>query len=510
MSCLFKRWQCPALGVVLLALLFAGSGCSCGEPESEGEKPSSCTRDSALIAEARSCRLDEHCPCGAHCELGRCMASCASDSDCVEGRCDLFGRCVDTDPSTGRIAPLSPAGKVKVVLTSPPLVNLGEASAERALRFRVDAAARTTARIVADPGLEVSCGDGSFGSECSIEQAAPDAELSVAVRSTAALAGPGLGVRVFAGDDMASVTLTGQPIGGRTPVAEDALTSGLYEGSAILTAVGIADDASAPTRAPPLGLEIPLTGQVHFEGGSGVLALEEPLSPMRVLLPASADRWVGALSGTSAAGTVDFPSFRYLEGDAVGSPVQVLLEAPAAEWTAAGESLRFSLETRFAGVLIGNRKPKLVWAVHLARTGDLPEGALAPAVSADEQLGAGMAASRGLNRLLWEGAVAHAVAPNPSDVAQMSPEEKRELLSTFGRSGQSGTLYACGLSSAAVNVLARFALEDTWKIRAPWGDARRPPSELIASGGPLLARLAAPYALADLLATSAELVVDSR
>jgi hypothetical protein len=358
--------------------------------------------------------------------------------------------------------------------------------------------------------VEVACEKGgSFSTECLIEQVEPGEERSVRVRVAGSTGASGLAVRFFAGEQMASATVTDAPAGGREPAEEDRLVPGLYEGFARLVSVGIAEDLEAASLLPPLPLEIPLRAQVFFSDGAGVLALEEQLAPLRVLLPDTGAPWVGALSGSGpAAGTVDFPSFQYLtvETGAQGR-LQILLEAEPAEWTATGESVHFPLRTRFSGVLIGSRSPVLAWAVHLSRSGALPDGATAPAVPADAQLDAEMGASRGLNRLQWEAAVAHAVTPNAADVATMSPEAKRDLLATFGRQGETGTLYACGLSSGAVNTLARFGLDESWQVRAPWGDEPRAPSEFVASAGPLLGRLASPFALADRMTTSADLVL---
>jgi hypothetical protein len=474
----------------------------------DGPPASTCTRDPALVAEAWNCRLDDHCPCGAHCELGRCVAACAADADCPGGRCDLFGRCRAAG-DFDRIRALDPDGSIRVVLTTP-LVRLGDPTVERAVRFRLDATEPTDVRVVVEPGLEVACGvEDAFGPECLLPDVPPREERAVRVRGTGALGAEAPVIRVFAGDDMATATITDEPVGGREPPAEDRLTPGLYEGTASLLSVGITAEGTSPSLPPPVAIQIPLRAQVFLTGTTGVVALEETLAPMRVLLPESGDRWIGSVTVAGpAAGTVDFPSLRYLEGDtAAGAAIQVLLEAPPADWAAAGESFRFDLETRFAGLLIGARAPKLRWSVHLARTGDLPPGATAPAVPADAVLDADMSPSRGLNRLRWEAAVANAVTPSASDVATMTPDAKRELLDTFGRVGDRGTLFACGLSSSAVNVLARFGLEDTWAITPPWGGERRAPSEFMGLGGPLLSRLAAPYALADLLATSAELVV---
>ncbi len=222
-------------------------------------------------------------------------------------------------------------------------------SAARTLRFRIEADTPQEVRIDVDEGLEVSCDEATtFGPECRIEDAPPEQELTVQVRGAGAIPAEGLGIRVFAGDTMTTATFTDEPVGDREPAVEAGLTAGAYEGTATLVAVGFADDSTPPALPPPAAMQVPLAAEVHVSGGVGVLAVEEALSPMRLLLPPAEERWVGALAvAAPTAGTVDFPSLIYLEGDtAAGSPIQILLEAPATSWTAAG---RRSLGGRQAG-----------------------------------------------------------------------------------------------------------------------------------------------------------------
>ncbi len=497
-----------ALGFLasILAVLPLWPGCT-SSPPSGSTGGSTCERNAALIAAASACRRDDDCPCGAHCTLGVCGADCTRAADCPDGgRCDLFGRCrAAGDPA--RIAAFAPPARAGIVLATP-LLRATAPAAERTLRFRLDAQAPATVRVAVDDGLEVACASGAtFGRECALADAAPGTELTVQVRTTGTLPDGGLGVRVYAGDGLATATVTDEPVGGHEPVPTDSLAAGRYEGAATLAAVGLPDDASAPTLAPPAPLEVPLTAEVHLGGGGGIITLAESLEPMRLLIPPQTERWIGALTKSGAtAGTVDFPTLDFLAGDTLaGAPVQILLDAPPAAWTSAGESLHFELVTRFTGVLLGAPDPTLRWTVHLTRTGDLPAGAAAPSVPADAVFGPGMTAARGVDRFRFEAAVAAAVVPPGTDLALFSAADKRELLATFGRTGDAGTLAACALSGAAAGELAAFAFTDAWKNVPEWGSELRPPSDFMVAG-PLLARLTTPFARTARLTTSAELV----
>src|SRR6185437_9690435 len=97
-----------ACRVAGIALAFAGL-LGCNSSSGNGAAGATCTPDPALIAQARECRADDQCPCGAHCALGRCSADCSSASDCAAGqRCDQFGRC-RASSDTGTVAPVSAA-----------------------------------------------------------------------------------------------------------------------------------------------------------------------------------------------------------------------------------------------------------------------------------------------------------------------------------------------------------------------------------------------------------------
>ena len=75
-------------GVVLDAgaVLDASAVVDAGEPV--------CVVDPERLNGVLACQVDEQCPCGAHCALGRCIYECLEGvEDCADGqRCSLFGR----------------------------------------------------------------------------------------------------------------------------------------------------------------------------------------------------------------------------------------------------------------------------------------------------------------------------------------------------------------------------------------------------------------------------------
>src|SRR5262249_10156741 len=102
-----SQWTIPVrLALVALALaacgtppMGGGGDASPDSPTPDGGPPppptTTCTPDPAQLAERRECRADDHCPCGAHCVLGECVADCGPGMPaCANGqRCDMFGRC---------------------------------------------------------------------------------------------------------------------------------------------------------------------------------------------------------------------------------------------------------------------------------------------------------------------------------------------------------------------------------------------------------------------------------
>ncbi|MBI5486601.1 MAG: hypothetical protein HY905_04640 [Deltaproteobacteria bacterium] len=482
-------------GGLLLALSLVATGC-----QKEGDDSSaSCTRDEALIAQNRTCRADDDCPCGAGCVLGRCAADCLADADCGNGfRCDQFGRCRDAD-DRALIAPLAPAGPSGVVV-EPPVLRFSSPDEALVVRLRPTEAGPLPVRVVADDGVELECTPGGgFAPECELDL--EDGEVTLGARLTGPIGPEGAGrVRVFYADREVSLSATDQPEGGRTLPAEESLEAGVYAGTAVLFAVGVSDDPTAEGQTVG-DLAVPLTAQLFLGGtGTGTLVLEDPLGMF-----ATGGRWIGAVTESgSTAGTIDFPTVAYLTGEvAAETPTEVLLDAPPAAYAAGASGFHFELLARFDGILMGERRPFARWRVALNRTGNLPADARPPAVPADAS--ATLPATRGQNPTPWEEALGAAATPNPSSIISRTAAEKAELLDVYGRRGAGGSLEACNLPATVVGSLAQTALNTTWGPEPASGVARVPPIDLTSSGLPIVSRFAAVLATQPAVSVSAVL-----
>ncbi len=174
-----------------------------------------CRPDSERLNGVHHCRLDEHCPCGAHCALGRCIYECLDGvEDCDEGqRCTLFGRCVEVasegpieDPSgedeeqvaeeTAMPDP-APVGRIRLERLR---YRVQDADTILALRLTVEEADVPAVRVgegrgflqgeedeslLADEPLLVSCSgtdDEDFVDECRLEDLSEGSEHIVYLR----------------------------------------------------------------------------------------------------------------------------------------------------------------------------------------------------------------------------------------------------------------------------------------------------------------------------------------
>ena len=480
-----SRMLRPLAVACLAAFVAPAAGCEENPGTTTGAL--SCTPDPALIAEHRACRGDDDCPCGAGCVLGECVAACSADADCAGGWCDQFGRC-RAAADRSRIAGLAPVASGNLGLSSS-VLRIADPSEPRPLRITPNqGVAAGPVRVTVDEALELRCSeDGPFEPECRFDELPPDGEQVVWVRPRAPLPdGATPQVRVFWADQIDTVSVTQELEGGRPPVDNDVLLAGQFVGQALLQSAGVGDDPTTPGTLLA-DLALPVTAQLFLGGtGSGTLVLDERL---KVLHPNG--QWVGRVA-TSApdAGTVDFPTVVYLEGEASeGAPVEVLMEAPVATLQVGGNAFSFELVTRFTGLLMGGRAPQARWRVSLTRTGDLPSGARAPAVPGDAT--PRLDVLRAQSATPWEAALSRTAMPAPDSVLTLPPAEKRALLAVWGgRSAGEGTLQVCGLTTTVVDALAQFGLRDTWGAEFSTDTTRRPPTELTSSGLPIVSRLA--------------------
>lgn len=185
-----------------------------GSPSTSGAPSESpqCDRDPERIAAKTRCLTDDLCPCGAHCELGQCVASCERNADCDDAeRCDDFGRCVPED-QMGKVSPIDPAAGTRVT-ASPATLFVGGEAEEWNVRLQAPAAGGR-ARVAARGPYEVRCASsGSFERECIVSDVSAEG-VTIAVRKAAlpsdADAGSNVGIGDPTGEGVAVFDETGK------------------------------------------------------------------------------------------------------------------------------------------------------------------------------------------------------------------------------------------------------------------------------------------------------------
>lgn len=392
---------------LLLALALAG----CADDDSGGAAPAdgetydatgsdgasgsspACQRDPDLIAQGQECLRDDLCPCGTHCDLGRCVAACMDDGGCGAGeRCDDFGRC--GPEGQGKVGAFAPAGRDRV-RAAPGVIRTG--GKETPFRVRVHrAGAGGRARVVARGPVKVRCApDAVFAAECLIAdlpaggvdievQRLPDAKADDPTVTS------GAGALVF--DDGGHMTFVAL----LDDAAPEAPLAGRYEGFVWL---GAPSEVTGPaeTNPQPGALDFvrgPATVRVF--GASGAFTVEITdrdgvvLPAPLVLAGTRAEN--GALSATLPAVVL------YGAATADGEAAEVSLASVPSTAGRLGGGL---VELRFDAALLGLDLPGdgVPWrlVVSATRVEDLPEGATAPAPTDGavlaEDLGRGAAPS---------------------------------------------------------------------------------------------------------------------
>lgn len=389
------KWR---LGVVVGAVFLAACPPPVGGPDGGGVDAgdagasAACTPDVAAIAARRECVSDDQCPCGSHCELGVCVATCSQTAACASGQaCDRFGRCRAADDQTlmGTV-PATTVGALRV--ETPSLVAGTNASPTRlALSATLGDVAM---RVTASAPFEVRCaGGGSFGPECTFTLAAGLAG-SVEVRQPdgATVTTPGV-VQLYFGRTSRAVTVfpVDRPEQAQPPAA------GLYEGTASLVGGGISTDGGSANFR---GLTVPVRLRVY----AGVAQLEDPFKAL-----GSSGTWVGALQVAAGRATLQLPRWQ-LERDAItATDFFDAVAEPAAtplQYDPKTQVLGFELALSVRGVTEGVATTTLRWSVALSRTGDLPAGA-PPAVTAPVALPMPRAATE----TTWEAATLNSLPP---------------------------------------------------------------------------------------------------
>ncbi len=165
-----------------------------------------CTRDSDLLDSLGNCRRDEHCPCGAYCQLGLCHFDCLRNADCPDGWCDYFGRCRDEDDYA--ISPPLVDRSQGGLKLHPSFIPIYNREAQPVITLSANTQGFTDLRLEASDGLLIDC-NGTFSSTCNIESLSTDDSMTFTLKldeSEADLAE--WFVSVFYDDRMATVALS--------------------------------------------------------------------------------------------------------------------------------------------------------------------------------------------------------------------------------------------------------------------------------------------------------------
>jgi hypothetical protein len=241
--------------------------------EDAGVPVATCTPNSTAIAEKRACISDDQCPCGAHCDLGQCVASCGDGQPaCAANQtCDRFGRCRNASDLTlvGEVAPRTPTA-LSIDRTT---MLVGTESDSATLAIRSINKATGPVRVTVPSPYLVRCGASMvWSNECTLSSVAMNAQadISVSVPSIQPTTEPAQ-LRIFSGSSMQYVTL--QPRSNGSTMAFQSPATGRYEGALSLVGFGLTD-GGAPLTAKGLTVPIRLT---VFDGASLVFDLVDPL-----------------------------------------------------------------------------------------------------------------------------------------------------------------------------------------------------------------------------------------
>ena len=359
----------------LTVLLMLVGACSDDESDSSSTPPTATDRASlcadtdgvdeeALPAMPRVCFEDIECPCGTHCDLGRCVSACSDDAECDGNElCDDFGRCrtVERANRSGGDTPQR-AGKLRLSRST---ISMYEHDGERTVRIGARHHNIERLRLRADEGLEIACGDADFSDECHYEDLEADADdLHVRIRPREGedfSEGAHHEIHVFG--DNGRETITVRTNSTREHGEEVAGRPGIYEGYAWPEGSGFASRRRQNEFADEIRqLRIPVEiivypsedAQVrvaHFDDGLG-------------LLFPNGDT-VGQFEGDSAEPwTLSTPRQVYSDADSrphTDAPILTRGESQSVEWT----NSRLIIEHRasFEGIIPGERSPYVDWTI---------------------------------------------------------------------------------------------------------------------------------------------------
>jgi hypothetical protein len=382
--------------VAVLVVSFVIGACN-GRDISDRRKETAlaiqCKADKDLLATELGCQLDEDCPCGAHCELGLCTASCTKSSECDLGSCDAFGRCTET---AGLIPQVATAVAAEVSLF-PAYATLDDAG----LAFISLEAAKNESgpvRVIVDAPLEVSCDGESYASSCLIPNLSPEMPEPGAVSVRRAEGDEQLveealvTVHWSAGSSSARVLLAppGTVAFADSTIACTALESGIYEGSARLVAIGSssAPGAAAAFQNELANVRVPLRAEIFPNGdGSGRVRINDELGAVFGPKGAFGDLSdsAGLLLQTSAylheagpAAQVSFAENAKSTPVVFEHTVDIGVAFAPSQMACKASYLSGLLDASFVG-LIGDA-PFLRWEVQLRRSSALADGQQVPSL----------------------------------------------------------------------------------------------------------------------------------
>jgi hypothetical protein len=421
----------------------AGASGSAGAPEEPGP---ACTPVPEEVAKRRRCVSDDQCPCGAHCELGLCEASCSAALPCAAGlSCDAFGRCRDAGSiAAARVARVAPGTAARVAARTR-VVQLGDDGTATVRVTRRDASPQ---RAIAGGGFLVSCAAGApAAAECSLGEGKAGEEVTLSVSADPAApkppTTPGF-VQLVSPTGATSLSVFPRAAAAVAPTLEP--VSAAFRGTARLI------DAGLGANARPITL--PLRAELHaVSATTGLLVIRDG---SRTLHPSGV--WIGAVTyAPDGTANVAFPAHRAAGGSSVaGVQAEVLASVDPTPLALGGDRATrpiasLSPTVRFGGVTDGP-PPSVTWSITLtfedaplSAPPSLPEAA-APTqeVSAAKQTRSG-----------WELALQGLLTTpfGSLDAAAKVPLFKEVYQSQ-------GSLQACGLSVDDVMGLADQAWAD--------------------------------------------------
>jgi len=337
-----------------------------------------CTRVPAILSEYTTCTRDDDCPCGAHCDLGVCASTCDFDTDCNDAQvCDIFGRCTSA-AMAGRIPPVSAANR-GLLWVDRSLVELLSPDAVQTFRVRARLHTINAVRILADDGVEISCGEeGDWGAECLFGPVHVDSDAwTVAVRrsdTTSYDEDVRHAVRV--------VTANGRHVVGvripRTPVPQSGSRNGVYEGIAQIVGAGLRSRSSSDELPTELRqLRIPIHAVIHPQiSGEYVAELSDERNT--VFAPGA----LGTLSFDSARDwQLEVARTAFLDGSPDDGSMTIFATGSMRDATFTNQLLNGEYTSTFEGIGVPGQEPFVRWQISMVRVGDLPAGSARPTIT---------------------------------------------------------------------------------------------------------------------------------